>query len=102
MNYDDGSIVKLGDVVTVAIPSGEAKARIVMLGDTYAYVDDINPRFLAWVTEDRILESTSVVVEWIDDNPFSHNDPRYSPVDPYMFSPIDRLVKRAKDTRSAP
>ena len=35
MKYVDGSPVCLGDVVSVPIPKGSAKARVVMLGETY-------------------------------------------------------------------
>ena len=35
MPYYDGSTIALGNLVTVPVPSGAAKARAVMLGDTY-------------------------------------------------------------------
>ena len=93
MQYYDGSLVTLGDIVTVPVPSGTARARVVMLGATYEHLD-IDPQFLSWVQKDRILESTSVVVEWLDANPYAHNDPQYAPVGNYMFSPLDEHVER--------
>jgi len=45
MNYADGGIIQLGDVVSVLVPAGTAKARTVMLGDTYEHLD-IDPAFL--------------------------------------------------------
>jgi hypothetical protein len=94
MQYADGSPLSLGDIVTVPIPSGTARARIVMLGESYEHLD-IDTDFLAWVKKDRILEPGSVVVEWIDGNPLAHSDPKYAPVGNYMFSPVDQHLLRA-------
>jgi len=93
MRYHDGFLVSLGDVVNVPIPSGTAKARVVMLGETYEHLD-ISDQFLTWVKRDRVLEPTSIVVEWLEGNPFAHTDPRYAPVGNYMFSALDEWVTR--------
>ena len=93
MKYHDGSTLSLGDVVSLPVPTGTAKGRVVMLGDTYEHLD-IDPQFLDWVKRDRVLERDSVVIEWLDANPFAHNDPRYAPVGDYMFSPVDACLKR--------
>ena len=63
-----------------------------MLGDTYEHLN-IEERFVAWVTEERKLKETSVVVEWLGANPFAHNDAQYAPVGTYMFSPADEWLK---------
>jgi len=93
MKYHDGSTVHLGDIVSVPVPSGAAKARVVMLGETYEHLD-IDSDFLAWVQGDSVLDRTSVVVEWIETNPFANDDPKYAPVGNYMFSPLDQCVTR--------
>jgi hypothetical protein len=93
MNYADGASIRLGDVVTVPVPAGKAKARVVMLGDTYEHLD-IDPAFLRWVESDKVLASTSVVVEWLGANPFAHDDPKHAPVGNYMFSPVDQHLAR--------
>jgi hypothetical protein len=93
LHYYDGSIVTLGDVVCVPVPSGSAKARVVMLGETYEHLD-IDEQFMAWVKEDRVLDASSVVVEWLGSNPFSHGDSTLAPVGNYMFSPLDEHVTR--------
>jgi hypothetical protein len=93
MTYHDGSPISLGDVVRVPIPGGTAKARIVMLGDSYQHLD-IDEQFLTWVQRDKVLEPSSVVVEWLGSNPFAHADPRYAPVGNYMFSPADEHLER--------
>lgn len=93
MQYHDGSAVTLGDVVRVPVPAGTARARVVMLGETYEHLD-IDPSFLAWVKRDRALRPSAIVVEWIEDNPYAHNDPNYAPVGKYMFSPLDEWVIR--------
>jgi hypothetical protein len=93
VKYRDGATVVLGDVVQVPVPGGKAKARVVMLGETYEHLD-IDPAFVAWVKKDKVLERTSIVIEWIDENPFAHEDPRYAPVGNYMFSQLDEWVTR--------
>ena len=93
MTYHDGSTISLGDVVRVAIPGGTARARVVMLGDSYQHLD-IDKKFLAWIERDRVLEPSNVIVEWLDKNPFAHDDPRFAPVGNYMFSPTDSGLTR--------
>ena len=93
MTYHDCSPISLGDVVSVPIPGGRAKARVVMLGDSYQHLD-IDEQFLEWVEHDRVLEPSSVVVEWLGSNPFAHTDTRYAPVGNYMFSPADEHLER--------
>lgn len=93
MKYLDGSTVVLGDLVAVPVPAGNAKARVVMLGETYEHLD-IDPAFLAWVKKDNVLERTSIVIEWIGGNPFEHDDPQCAPVGNYMFTPVDKWVTR--------
>lgn len=88
MKYCDGTDVNLGDVVSVPTPDGAAKARVVMLGDTYAHLN-IDSEFVEWVERDRVLERSSVVVEWLGQNPFAHEDPQYAPVGDYMFTALD-------------
>jgi len=93
MNYHDGSPAQLGDIVRVPVPAGTAKGRIVMLGATYEHLD-IDPAFLSWVKSDKVLNPNSIVIEWLDTNPFAHNDPQYAPVGNFMFSPLDESVER--------
>jgi hypothetical protein len=83
--------------VTLSTPD-EYSARVVMLGDTYAHVDDINADFLKWVRAERILKPHQIIVEWLERNPLAHNDPKYAPVGNYMSTFMDediRLVARA-------
>jgi hypothetical protein len=93
MRYADGALIQLGDVVRVPVPSGHAKARVVMLGETYEHLD-IDPEFLRWVRTDRVLTASAVVVEWLDGNPFSSADPKFAPVGNYMFTPADQHLIR--------
>ncbi len=74
------------------IPGGTALAHVVMLGETYEHLD-IDENFLAWVTKDRVLEETHVVIEWMEANPFAHNDPQYAPVGNEMFTALDECVE---------
>jgi len=93
MKYYDRSEIKLGDIVTLPVPEGIEKARVVMLGDTYEHLD-IDERFLVWVIKEKILERTSVVVEWLDSNPFAHDDPQYAPVGNYIFTTVDEYLNK--------
>lgn len=93
MEYDDGSLISLGDIVAISMPSGDKKARVVMLGDTYAHLD-IDKEFVKWVEQERFLGASQIVVEWLDRNPFAHTDPQYSPVDNFMFTEADEDVIR--------
>ena len=65
MQYHDGTTASLGDVVDVGMAAGTARARIVMLGDTYEHLD-IDRDFLSWVTTERKLSPNEIVVEWIE------------------------------------
>jgi len=94
VRYVDGIEVRLGDIVTVPVPSGSAKGKIVMLGDSREHLP-IEPSFLAWVQrEPALLKPGSVVIEWVDENPLAHSDPRYAPAGDYMFTPIDQFVTK--------
>jgi hypothetical protein len=93
MNYHDGSAVKLGDIVSIPMPGGSAKARVVMLGDSGAHLE-METEFIEWVQSEKLLDSKQAVVEWIDQNPLAHSDPRYAPVGNYMFTGLDFCVMR--------
>jgi hypothetical protein len=94
MRYHDGSPVALGDLVDVPIPSGTGRARVAMLGDTYEH-SKIDPGFLSWVKTDKVLRPTAVVIEWVGENPFAHNDPEHAPTGNYMFTDVDEWVVHA-------
>ena len=94
MKYHDGSELALGDIVRVPIPGGYALARVVMLGDSYDHLD-IDPVFIHWVLDKRILRKGAIVVDWIEKNPFEHSDPRYSPVGNFMFTDVDEWIVKA-------
>lgn len=95
MNYYDGSLISLGDIVTVPVPNGVARGRVVMLGDTYEH-SEIDQQFLEWVKRDRVLEVSSIVIQWVENNPFTHNDGRYAPIGDMMFTPVDEHLKRVE------
>ena len=95
MNYHDGSFVALGDIVSVPIPTGNGKARVVMLGDSYEHLD-IEKSFVSWVKRDKVLDKNSIVIEWTEGNPFQHDDPKYAPVGKFMFTPLDQFIAKQK------
>ena len=97
MRYHDGLDIQLGDIVIVPTPSGDSNARVVMLGDSLEH-KGADGDFVAWVLRDNVLAATSVVVQWLDINPFAHSDPGVAPVGDYMFTTVDehvRLISRA-------
>lgn len=90
MNYATGEESKLGDHVTVPGPSGVAPMRGVMLGGRCEHLEmDAGPET---GQEDRKLDDAETVLEWIGENPFVHDDPRYAPVGHYMFSGADEYL----------
>jgi len=91
MKYSDGSPVKLGDIVTILLANGGAKARVVMLGDTREHLR-IDEGFIEWVESENLLNPSQIVVEWIHGNPLAHDNPQYSPVGNYMFTGLDCCV----------
>lgn len=94
MQYDDGSPIALGDLVRVFVSDRWLRARVVMLGETFEHSLD-DPVYVAWVQAERLLEPTSIVVEWVDSNPFAHNDPNFAPVGNYMITPVgEHCVRR--------
>jgi hypothetical protein len=95
MKYHDGSTISLGDTVTVSAPGGTARGRVVMLGDSYEHLD-IDEQFLRWVKLEKVLDSSFIVIEWVDTNPFAHDDPRYATIGNYMFVQADEELGRAK------
>jgi hypothetical protein len=80
-------------VVTIKLVDGDARARVVMLGDTREHLS-VDDGFLEWVESEKLLDSLQVVVEWVDRNPFAHDDPQYAPVGTYMFTGLDCCVTR--------
>ena len=94
MQYHDRSPIALGDIVSVLVgPDKYERARVVMLGDNYEHLD-IDEGFVTWVKQERKLDETSVIFEWLGANPFAHNDAKYAPVGKYMFSPADEWLRR--------
>jgi hypothetical protein len=92
MRYFDGTVCNLGDEVELPIPEGQAKCRVVMLGETYEH-SSIDQEFLRWVTTKKVLERDSVVLEWLTTNPFKSTNPKYAPVGKYLFSPLSESVR---------
>ena len=92
MKYEDGTPVKLGDLVQIPMPDGLAAARVVMLGDTQDHLD-IDECFRSWTVSEKLLAVDAVVVEWVDENPLAHDDPALAPVGNYMFTRLFDCVR---------
>ena len=63
-----------------------------MLGESYERLE-LEETFISWVIKDQILEKDSIVVEWINNNPLTHNNPEFAPVGKYMFTGISFDIK---------
>lgn len=84
MKYECGTEVMLGDEIMVGYgPDHESLARVVAIGKDLA-VDEIDQEFYSWAKSEAIIDKDTVVIEWLDANPLSHNDPTYAPVGNYM------------------
>ncbi|RLW61691.1 MAG: hypothetical protein B6D75_01290 [gamma proteobacterium symbiont of Stewartia floridana] len=92
MKYTDGKEVQLGDLIEIDMPEGLELARVVMLGENYEYLE-LEQSFKEWVLKEQILETNSIVIEWIGKNPLEHNNPEYAPVGNYMFTGISTDIK---------
>ena len=93
MTYTDGTRVALGDLVSVPVAEEvDAVGRVVMLGDTYEHLP-MEESFLSFVLGDKILRSTAIAIEWVDGNPFEHDDPNFAPVGNYMTTDVDEFVR---------
>jgi hypothetical protein len=98
MKYGSGHEVELGDIVRVNMPSGIQEAKVVMLGENYQHLE-LEQEFIDWVKRDRVLDKEQIVIEWLGENPFAHNDPAYAPVGNQMFISLEPdivLVKRGQ------
>jgi len=84
MKYKCGTDVNLGDIIMVEYgPHRESLACVVAIGLDLV-IDKIDQAYYSWAKRERIITKDTVVVEWIDTNPLSHNDPNHAPVGNYM------------------
>jgi hypothetical protein len=92
MKYHDGSEMLLGDIVRTPIGKEvTTRGRVVMVGDTLDHLD-IDQQFLSWVKTSQKLGRNNVVIEFMDKNPFEHEDPKFAPVGDYMFTRVDESL----------
>lgn len=74
----------IGDEIMVQYgPGQEALARVVAIGLDLV-IDKIDQAFYSWAKSEAIINKDTVVVEWVDTNPLSHNNPNYAPIGNYM------------------
>ncbi|MCG8095129.1 MAG: hypothetical protein JAZ17_16175 [Candidatus Thiodiazotropha endolucinida] len=92
MKYTDGKEVQLGDLIEIDMPECLELARVVMLGENYEHLE-LDQSFKEWVLKEQILETNSIVIEWVGKNPLEHNNPEYAPVGNYMFTGISTDIK---------
>jgi len=84
MKYVCGTEVMLGDEVLVERgPKQKSFARVVAIGLDRASTS-VDAGFYEWALKEKIIKATSVVVEWVSENPFEHQNPHQAPVGSYM------------------
>jgi len=84
MKYECGTEVMLGDEIMVEYgPESESLARVVAIGLDIVS-NEIEQDYYSWVKREGMINKGSIIVEWIETNPLSHNDPNYAPVGNYM------------------
>lgn len=98
MRYNCGSTVMIGDKVLVNIgPNAYDVGMVVAIGRSIKS-DNIEIGFYEWALSENIINDNSIVISWVNDNPFSHNDDRYAPVGDYMTLTIggcEKLLSRS-------
>ena len=85
MKYECGTEVMLGDEIMVQY--GPDKRNIGTSGCYRAWTRSLITLTNHFILGLRVKQSSikiSVVVEWIEANPLSHNDPNYAPVGNYV------------------
>lgn len=65
-------------------PDQESLARVVAIGLDLA-LNDIDKSFYEWAKNENIISYQSVVIEWIEENPLSHNNLDLAPVGNYVI-----------------
>ena len=79
MKYNSGETIQLGDIVSVPVPTGDALAKVIFLGETYEH-NSLEESFSERVIESKHLRSDSIYVEWVNKSPLEHNNENYAPV----------------------
>ncbi|MCG8068354.1 MAG: hypothetical protein JAY84_10865 [Candidatus Thiodiazotropha taylori] len=79
-------------MIEIDMPDGLELARVVMLGEDYQLLV-LEQSFKDWVLKEQVLETDSIVVEWVGKNPLNHNNPECVPVGNYMFTGISADIK---------
>ena len=80
-------------------PGQEALAIVVAIGLDLA-IDEIDQDFYSWAKSEGIIKKDTVVIEWLETNPFEHDNPKYVPVGNYMTLQCiccETFIRRASD-----
>jgi hypothetical protein len=85
-------LISLGDIVTVYLGDNKtAKARVVMLGDTYEHLN-LDALYVDWLRRDRVLEPSAIVIEWLDRNPYALHAKGATQVDNFLITEPDEDI----------
>ncbi len=84
MKYECGTEVMLGDEIMVEYgPESRFLMRVVAIGLDLVS-DVIEQEYYSWAKREGMINIDAIIVEGIDSNPLSHNDPNYAPVSKYL------------------
>lgn len=91
MKYEDGQIVRLGDIVDIELGDAVHRAKVVLLGDTGQY-SDLDENTAKWAIESGHVEKANIMTAFVGENPFEHNDPRYAPMSNSLSTNLSGVV----------
>ena len=101
MQYEDGQIVRLGDIIDIGLADVVHRARVVLLGESGIYAG-IDEKTAERAIESKHVGKNSVMAVWIDKNPLAHSDPRYAPVANTISTDLCGIVLIRRGTESQP
>lgn len=74
----------MGDEILVTCgPEKKSLGRVIAIGLDLVWCG-IDKSFYDWAKKDKVINDDTVVIEWIEENPFAHNNPKYAPTGNYM------------------
>lgn len=85
MKYNCGTEVMLGDILLTSHGENlESETRVVGIG-TQSFSPSIDSQFIQWAIGDNLIKDNTVIIEWVGENPYAHNDLKFAPVGNQVF-----------------
>lgn len=81
----------LGDIVRVGLHDGDHAGRVIIIGDT-GECDGIDARTAKWALESGHVGKQNIMLQWCENNPLAHDDPKYAPVSNTLSTSLRGVV----------